>query len=186
MIIQVILMIIFLYLLNYFISRNTQILNNRKTDFMRLNDDRLERISHNQKLLDLIYCPEYKYYNPEAYQEIIDYLDAFLELFELIQIDPSRSSDLYQSMVDNKKYIINSLISMSIRLPVEYDIKKFTDEFDKELQKYLIEANNIHEEYLKNNGFDCRTKLIFLNHPDAYNLDDNFVEPGKKLLFNRV
>lgn len=186
MIIQVILMIIFLYLLNYFVTRNTQILNNRKTDFMRLNDDRLERISHNQKLLDLIYCPEYKYYNPEAYQEIIDYLDAFLELFELIQIDPSRSSDLYQSMVDNKKYIINSLISMSIRLPVEYDIKKFTDEFDKELQKYLIEANNIHEEYLKNNGFDCRTKLIFLNHPDGYNLDDNFVEPGKKLLFNRV
>jgi hypothetical protein len=186
MIIQVILMIIFLYLLNYFVTRNTQILNNRKTDFMRLNDDRLERISHNQKLLDLIYCPEYKYYNPEAYQEIIDYLDAFLELFELIQIDPSKSSDLYQSMVDNKKYIINSLISMSIRLPVEYDIKKFTDEFDKELQKYLIEANYIHEEYLKNNGFDCRTKLIFLNHPDGYNLDDNFVEPGKKLLFNRV
>ena len=104
MIIQVILMIIFLYLLNYFVTRNTQILNNRKTDFMRLNDDRLERISQNQKLFDLIYCPEYKYYNPEAYQEIIDYLDAFLELFELIQIDPSRSSDLYQSMVDNKKY----------------------------------------------------------------------------------
>lgn len=179
-------LIIFLVLFKYYIDKNKQNIDNRKIDFMRVNDDRLERISSNQKLLDLIYCPEYKYYNPQAYYEIIDYLDSFLELFELIQIDPARSSDLYQSMVDNKKYIINSLISMSIRLPVEYNIKKFTDDFDRELQKYLIEANNIHENYLKNNGFDCRTKLIFLNHPDGYNLDDNFIEPGKKLLFNRV
>jgi hypothetical protein len=50
MIIQVILMIIFLYLINYFVSRNTQILNNRKTDFLRLDDDRLDRISNDKKL----------------------------------------------------------------------------------------------------------------------------------------
>jgi hypothetical protein len=185
-IIRIILLVIFIFFLKHYINKNNTYINDRKKNFLRVEDEHIDRIIQDQELFDLVYCPELKYYNPQAYYEILDYLQAFLEIFELIKIDPHRSSDLYQSMEDNRKYIINSLISMSIRLPIEYNIKKFTDMFDNKLKEYLLEAYNIHENYLRDNGFDCTTKLIFKNHPSGYNLDDNFIEPGKKLLFNRV
>jgi len=184
MLLNLILLIIFIIIIKYYINKNKINIDDEKIKFLNANID--YRIHNEKRIFDLVFCPEYKYYNPEAYHEIIDYLNAFLEIYEIIKIDPSRSSDLYQNMLDNKKYIINSLISMSIRLPIEYNIKKYTDEMDEALQYYLIEVNKIHEEYLRENGFDCTTKLIFLNHPDGYNLDDNIIEPGKKLLFNRV
>ena len=181
--IQIILLIIIIIFLKYQYDKRKTYINDKK---IKLVNKKMNRVQNNKPIFDIVFSPEYKYYNPETYIELIDYLESFLEIIELIKIDPSKTGDLYQNLLDNKRYIINLLLSTSIRLPSEFNIIDVTNNMDEILQTHLKDVDKIYEDYLRENGLNHTTKLILLNEPSGYNFDDNIVEPGKKLLFNRV
>ena len=54
------------------------------------------------------------------------------------------------------------------------------------LDKQLQDVYDIHEKYIKENGMNYKIKLIVPNMLDGYNVDDNLLEPKKKLLFNQI
>jgi len=184
-IIKIIILIIILYIINYYISKNENNRDEKKLTYVE-NDKNKDRIKNYKDISNLLFIPEIKYYNTQAYNEIIEYFDAFLECYEIIKIDPSKASYLYTNMIDDKKYILNSLLSTSIKIPYEFNLSDVIDDFTEILDKYLSEVYDIYNDYININGYDYTTNVIYLNHPDAYNIDDNIVEPGNKLLFNRI
>ena len=183
MLLKLIILIGILYVINYYISNKKNNTNEKKLTYIESGKD---RIRNYKDVSDALFIPEVKYYNSQAYNDCVEYVDAFLECYELIKIDPSKAAYLYDNMVDDKKYIMNSVISVSIKMPYEYNLKDVIDNINEILDKYLLEVYNIYNDYLDKNGYDITTNIINLDHPDAYNFDDNIVEPGKKLLFDRV
>ena len=90
-------------------------------------------------------------------------------------------------MIDDKKYILNSLMSVSINIPYEYNLTDVIRDMEDILNKYLHNVYEIYKKYIDENGYDYNTKMIYeKQQPDAFNIDDNIIEPGKKLLFNRI
>ena len=183
MILKIIILIIILYLI---IKNNNKQQNISDAIKLKHLENDTSRIQNNKKILNIIFDQELKYYNPEAYNECVEYIDAFLEKYDFIKIDPRRASFLYNNMLDDKKYIINSLLSITMRIPTEYNLKDVINDMDETLDEYLLEVYNIYQQYLNKSGYDYTTNMIYLNHPDPYNIDENIIEPGKKLLFNRV
>lgn len=177
-------LIAILYIINYLISKKQIKNNTNKTIYV---ENYKDRIKNYKDVSNILFLPEIKYYNPEAYNECVEYLDAFLETYEIIQIDPSKASYLYDNMIDDKKYILNSLMSVSIKIPDEYNLIEVIQDMENILDNYLREVYEIYKKYIDENGYDYTTKLIYkTSQPDAFNIDDNIIEPGKKLLFNRV
>ena len=183
MLIKLIILIGILYIINYYISNKKNNTDDKKLTYIESGKD---RIKNYKDVSDALFIPEVKYYNPQAYNDCVEYMDAFLECYELIKIDPSKAAYLYDNMVDDKKYIMNSVISVSIKMPYEYNLTDVVNNMNDIIDKYLLEVYNIYKDYLDKNGYDITTNIIHPNHPDAYNFDDNIVEPGKKLLFDRI
>jgi hypothetical protein len=184
MLLKLLILIFILYVINFLISKREILKNNKQTNYIEIHK---ERIKNYKDISKILFIPEIKYYNPEAYNDCVEYIDAFLENYEIIKIDASKASYLYDNMIDNKKYILNSLMSLSIRIPDEYNLRDVIRDMENILDDYLYEVYKIYKEYIEINGYDYTTKLIYnMSQPDAYNLDDNIVEPGKKLLFNRI
>jgi hypothetical protein len=183
MLLKLIILIGILYIINYYISNKKNNTDDKKLTYIESGKD---RIKNYKDVANVLFIPEVKYYNPQAYNDCVEYMDAFLENYELIKIDPSKAAYLYDNMLDDKKYIINSILSVSIKIPFEYNLTDVIDNMNEILDKYLLEVYNIYNDYLDKNGYDSTTNIIHLNHPDAFNIDDNIVEPGKKLLFNRL
>lgn len=183
MLIKLIILIGILYIINYYISNKKNNTDDKKLTYIESGKN---RIKNYKDVSDALFIPEVKYYNPQAYNDCVEYMDAFLECYELIKIDPSKAAYLYDNMVDDKKYIMNSVISVSIKMPYEYNLTDVINNMNDIMDKYLLEVYNIYKDYLDKNGYDITTNIIHLDHPDAYNFDDNIVEPGKKLLFDRI
>ena len=184
MLVKLIILIFILYIINYIVSKNNKKLLDDKLTYIESNKNRIQKY---EDVSNILFIPEIKYYNPQAYNDCVEYIDAFLETYEIIKIDPSKASYLYDNMIDDKKYILNSLISVSIRIPDEYNLSDVIQDMETILDKYILEVYYIYKDYIDKNGYDYTTKLIYKSHhPEAYNIDDNIAEPGKKLLFNRV
>ena len=184
MLLKIFILIFILYVINYTISKKENKIKDNETIYIESNK---ERIQNYKDIVDILFLPEIKYYNPEAYNDCIEYIDAFLETYEIIKIDPSKASYLYDNMIDDKKYILNSLMSVSLRIPYEYNLTDVINDMENILNKYLSDVYNIYIKHIDENGYNCTTKLIYkIPQPDAFNIDDNIVEPGKKLLFNRI
>jgi len=166
-------------------TKKKDILKKKKQNISKNNNGK--RILENKEILDIIFNIEnYYYYNQQAFIELIKYLENFLEIIELINIDPQYSSSLYDNLKDLKKLIINTIISFEIRLPNEFNINDVIDDMTNILDKQLQDVYDIHEKYIKENGMNYKIKLIVPNMLDGYNVDDNLLEPKKKLLFNQI
>lgn len=184
MLLKLLILIFILYIINYYIQKNINENIEKKTTYI---EEHTDRIKNYKDVLDILFLPEVKYYNPQAYNDCVEYIDAFLETYEIIQIDPSKASYLYDNMVDDKKYILNSLMSVSIKIPDEYNLIEVINDMNNVLDKYLDDVYEIYKKYIDENGYNYMTKLIYkTKQPDAFNIDNNIIEPGKKLLFNRV
>ncbi len=184
-IIKIITVVIIFFIIFYYLNKKKQKLNNRKTKLVKLNN--ADRILDDKNLLDIIYSIEgYYYYNQQAFGELIKYLESFLEIIELIRIDDHYSTNLYGNLRDLKKLIINTLISIEIKLPPEYNINDVVNDMQQILDKYIDEVYLIHENYIKRKGMDHTVKIIKRNDLDGYNGDNSIFEPNKKLLFNRI
>jgi len=184
-IIKIITLIILLFIIKYIIDKRQEILNNKKEKLVSRN--KVKRILKHKNLLDIIYSIEgYYYYNQEAYIELLKHIENFLEIIDLCYIDPHYSTNLYYNLLDLKKLILNCLLSFELKLPIEYNVNDVILDLTEILDEYLKDIYILHEKYIKENGMDYTIKLIFQNYPDGYNIDDNLLEKGKKLYFNRI
>ena len=184
MLLKIIILICILYVINYIFTKKQKKIEDEKLTYIETGKKRIEKY---KDISDILFLPEVKYFNPEAYNDCVEYIDAFLELYEIIQIDHSKASYLYYNMIDDKKYILNSLMSVSINIPYEYNLTDVIRDMEDILNKYLHNVYEIYKKYIDENGYDYNTKMIYeKQQPDAFNIDDNIIEPGKKLLFNRI
>jgi hypothetical protein len=184
MIIKILTLFIILFTINYIIKKKKNVLKKKKEKLIRINN--AERIIEHVDILNILYSIEgYYYYNQQAYIDLIKYLENFLEIVDLCNIDEHYSTNLYPNLRDLKKLIINTLLSFEIKLPQEYNVKDVIDDMCNILDKHMHEVYIIHENYIKSKGMDYTVNLIIPNRPDGYNIDTNILEPSKKLYFNK-
>lgn len=181
---KILLLILLLILINYIIQKREEILYKKKTNIIK--NKNIDNIKNDKNLINILYSiEEYYYYNQQAYDEFVQNLELFLKTFRFIKIDNSLGGQLYRNLLDQKKTIINSLISMSIKLPPEYNLQDVIQNIEIILNEYLQETRNLYEEYLKQNGLDYTTKLIILKDIEAYNENFNLFHKNKQHIENK-
>jgi hypothetical protein len=183
MIIKILTLLIILFAINYIITNKKNILEKKKEKLIKINN--ADRITEHEDVLNILYSIEgYYYYNQQAYIDLIKYLENFLEIVDLCNIDDHYSTRLYPNLQDLKKLIMNTIISFEIKLPQEYNLKDVIVDMCDVLDKHLHEVYLIHENYIKTKGMDYSVNIIIPNRPDGYNVDNNILEPSKRLYFN--
>lgn len=181
---KLLLLIIIIVLINYIIKKRNEILYKKKTKILK--NKNIKYIKNDINLINILFSiEEYYYYNEQAYNEFIDNLELFLKFIEFIKIDNSLGGQLYQNLLDIKKNIINSLISMNIKLPSEYNLQTTIQDIESILNSHLKECQLIYEAYIKEFGINYTTKLIILNDIEPYNSNINILEPESPLYFNK-
>ena len=184
MIIKILTLLIVLFTINYIIKKKKNVLKKKKEKLIKINN--AYRIIKHEDILNILYSIEgYYYYNQQAYIDLIKYLENFLEIVDLCYIDEHYSTNLYPNLRDLKKLIMNTLLSFEIKLPQEYNVKDVIQDMCAVLDKHMHEVYIIHENYIKRKGMDYTVNIIIPNRPDGYNIDNNILEPTKKLYFNK-
>lgn len=118
-----------------------------------------KNISKGSDVIDFLFSVQDFYvYNPQAYEEMVDNLDAFFLLNENIFLENQFSNYYYQIAESKKNNALNSFQSLIFKLPAA---KLVTDKFDRAhrrletiLNKYM---NNIYDQCqynLKKNGYN--------------------------------
>ena len=183
--IKIITLIVIIFIINYVLNKKKDILIKKKQRIVKINNG--DRILNEKDILDIVYNIEgYYYYNQQAYIEMINYLEKFLEIIELCNIDPHYSTNLNANLLDLKKLILNTLLSFELKLPKEYNVHDVIKDMTEVLDGYLNDIYILHENYIKENNIDSSIKLIIPNALEGYNTDYNLFEPSKKLYFNRI
>ena len=184
MLLKILILIIIIYIINYFLEKKKEITNIKKQKLIKINGGK--RVIQNDDFFDILFKIEGYYdFNQQAYLDLLKYTELFLEIVDIIRIDPHYSTNLYSNLRDIKLEILNTLISFQIELPNEFNINDVINDYCKVLDKYLNEVYEIHEDFIKQNGFDYTMKLIHLNSPQGYNQDKNVVDPDRNTYFNR-
>lgn len=124
-------------------------------------------------VLDLIFSVQDFYrYNPQAYEELIDNIDAFFVIYEKIFITQYLCEDNYQIADSKKQNALNSLHSMIYQLP---NNKIMTDKLNRAhkrletlLNRYLNEIHDKCREKIIKRGRDINTRAINTG-PKEYN-----------------
>ena len=93
-----------------------------------------------EDIVDFVFSVQDFYvFNPEAYEEFIDNLDAFKNLYDTIFSD-SKFSHYYYQIADSKKNnALNSFHSLIFKLPND---KFYTDKFDRAHKRLETLLNN--------------------------------------------
>lgn len=140
----------------------------------------LEIIKHKQKMIIpqqdasaeyneitnfLFSIQDFYYYNPQAYEDVVESMDKFFELYQESKNDNSIAGTNYQTMIDNRRDIMNSLQSICFKMlqNVKYDAKLqlSIDYVNNILQKYIDEVKEINAKY--NYDFGLNLKSIIIN-----------------------
>lgn len=105
-------------------------------------------------------------YNPLAYEEMIDSVSDFLDLYEDMKRAPSLSNTTYSIAEKKKSYALNSLGSIIIqsinsKLMI-LKIQKALDVLETILNKYMQEMYDIHQYNLLNYGYDSSYYVVNL------------------------
>jgi len=181
---KILLLILILILINYVMNKREENMYKKKTNVLR--NKNIDNIKNDKNLINILYSiEEYYYYNEQAYNEFIENLELFLKFFKFITIDNSLGGQLYRNLLDYKKLIINGLISMSIKLPREYNLQEVIQNIEEILNDYLSKTKNIYEAHLKNNGMDYTTQLIILSDVEPYNENYNLFHKNKQHIENK-
>lgn len=159
---------------------------NAETEYNIIND-KLEEISdianinilNNKELSSLLFSiKDIYYYNPDAYTEMMDALNNFTEIYEIIQEDKSKAGIYFDHMNTYKKQSLNALQSLIISVDNKDIIKKIntaTNVLEDILLEYLNDVYHKNSENIHKTGYTTQTKIIELgpNPINSYSLDSN-------------
>ena len=115
---------------------------------------------------------DYYRYNPETYEEVIDNVDAFFKIHNVLFINTEYPDDYYQIADSKKRNALNSFQSLIYSLPDnEFVLEKFNrahKRLETILNKYLNEMYDQTRDFLIKNGFNIHRRAINLG-PKEYN-----------------
>lgn len=134
----------------------------------------------NKDLIDFIFSiQDFYLLNPQAYEELINNLDNFLQLRKYIFDEDELSNYYYQIAESKKDNALNSLQSLIFTMPSnEYfneKLKKSMDSLNLILNKYMNEIYDKCQDNVLKNGKNIYSKQINTG-PKEYNtyIDKNF------------
>lgn len=184
MLLKIAILIIIIYTVNYVLKKKKELIDKKKQKIVRVNGGR--RVTQNNDIFDILFKIESYYnFNQQSYIDLLKYTELFLEIIDIIKIDPRYSTNLYTNLRDIKMEIINTLISFQINLPNEFNINDVINDYCEILDKNLQDVYKIHEDYIQQNGLDYTMKLINLHTPQGYNLDKSVVDNQRNTYFSR-
>ncbi len=133
-----------------------------------------KKIADKNDIIDLLFSIQDLYpYNPEAYEEMVDNIDAFMTIYDIIKTDPVFCEYYYQIGESKKSNAINALQSLIFNLPnnkiVEDKLTRAYKRLDTILTKYINELYKICDNDLTTKGFDITRKIINTG-PKEYNV----------------
>lgn len=124
--------------------------------------------------------------NPQAYEELIQNLEFFFRTYEESNNNREKIGYNHNLMTIYKSNSVNALHSIIHTLPNNKDYtEKLNDaivKLNEILEGYLIKTEKMHEEYVFDNGYNNKTKLIY-KHKIPYNNFDNTERYSSYILF---
>lgn len=157
----------------------------KKRDMIR---QKVKRITKNKALTDLIYnAEEYFYLNPRVFNSIIANIEYFLELYEISKIDVKTTNELYFNLKNMKRDILNDFMSLTLKnRDSSKNLNLMVLELEKILNGYLDDVYKRHEDMLKKEGLNYKTKLIFPKDVMAANEFKTLVDSHIETSYFRV
>lgn len=160
---------------NYYINNKEQKILEEKEN--KLNSITPKPINRDEKAIDfLYYIRDFYEYNPPAFEEVVDSLDNFYKIKEIIKHNNQEVHQLYDIAEDIKINALNSLHSMIFKTPVDKNVEDKLSQSLKELEELL---NNelefmykIYKDDIYKNGRRNRTKEINIG-PKPFNNSPN-------------
>lgn len=138
-----------------------------------------KQLLKHDKLVNFIFSiQEFYTYNAQAYEDMIDFIDSLLVLYEESKKDNYVAGNNFIMMENKKKNALNSLHSIIYTLPdnklVINKLEKAYRELDTLLIYYLNEVYNINKFHIYDKGYNNHTKVINLGPKPSnfYNLED--------------
>ena len=110
-------------------------------------------------------------YNPQSYEDMIEHIDYFFNMYEEVLVNNRSAGYNYQLMNDQKKNILNSLQAIIYKMPIntEYDqkLENAVGTLRNILNGYLDKVNYFYKNDIYINGYNINTKIIHKG-PDGY------------------
>ena len=123
-----------------------------------------EKFVKYKDITDFLYSvQEYYYYNPEAYEELLDNIDHFLTVYENSLKSTNASHKLFE-IADSKKHAaLNALHSIIYTLPADSGLN-FKHETALDVLEYLLiqyqeKIYYMTQKYIHENGYDVTYKI---------------------------
>lgn len=114
-----------------------------------LTDKKYSHITPEPKMNDpetvnlLFYIQDFHKYNPQAYENIVDNIDSFFKIKEIVNRNPQQINQLFEIAEEKKINALNSLHSIVYKLPND---KNVNDKFNLSLEKLESILNDELEE----------------------------------------
>lgn len=155
----------FLYQYEQKTLSTTEKLHQIKTEYIK---PQPKKIQDYKDFTDFIFSIQDFYdYNPQAFIELIQSLDTFLNIYENVMIDETLAGDLYSIAKTYKLITLNALHSIIITLPSSKNLTKKFDislkQYEKMLNDYLYQIYEKNTKYIEKEGYYNNTKIFDLN-----------------------
>jgi hypothetical protein len=153
----------------------------KENNKIKLNEikPRPKNINEHSEIIDFLFSiQDFHIYNPQAYEEMIDYIDIFFSIYESIKITPKNNNKFFSIIEQRKHDALNSLHSLIFTIPSDKNMTNklniSINTLEELLNKYLNEIYHIHNEYLYNTGYNIEHKPLENNiGPKANNFYKN-------------
>lgn len=132
-----------------------------------------EKIKSNERLVDFLFSIQDMYqYNPQAYEEMMDNIEAFLTIYDTIMKGVRLYDYYYGVAVDKKENAVNALQSIIYKLPSSKALMNKHMRSHKRLETILTDIiNEMYDkckEYRIRYGTTIHNKVL-LDNPKPYN-----------------
>lgn len=161
-------------IIKYLYTENKENVNTEE----KQHEIKLENIQPSPKKLDkykdivdfLFSIQDMYYYNQQAYEDMIDNLDIFFQIYENIHIGEKLYEYNYELAVNKKHNSINCLHSLIYNIPVAMNDKLSTSLviLEEILNRYLVQLKEICDNNIIKNGYNKDRRIIHTG-PLQYN-----------------
>lgn len=160
-------------LICYGIYYNQQLLSNNDDALHQIKLDNIrpipkKKIGEYKNFTDFIFSiQEFYVYNPQTYENMVDAIDIFIEIYEDTKINNALSGEYYALAESQKLLALNALHSVIMMIPSsKLLIKKLNDAcktLEELMNNYLFKIYEYNKKYIKENGYFNNSKIIDLN-----------------------
>lgn len=131
------------------------------------------KIKEHGEIIDFLFSiQDYHKFNPQAYEEMVDDIIIFIEIYNTTKLNNEFCEDYFYLMVDKKRNAMNALHSIIFKLPTdEHVVKKLMKAIrilEDMLNNYCEEILQICKNNILDNGYNTNRKPLYIG-PSPYN-----------------